>query len=127
MATYEKRAEDSLRQIRSELVGELEKIDEALIPFERNPSMAKRSRPAKPCCTKHEVTEIVARLLCDKQTLDRGEIEARAKKQARDELGKNLSGFSMRLKEALTDPLFTEFEPGRFRLAPIDGRPSHEN
>ncbi|MEM6484907.1 MAG: hypothetical protein AAF662_07990 [Pseudomonadota bacterium] len=65
------------------------------------------------------MTEIVAKILCDNPVLTREEIETFAKDKASSELGKSLSGFAMRLKEALTDSLFAEFQLGRYRLTQL--------
>ena len=121
MVNHVQKAIDGLRQVRGQLAVELERVDNALAALGSGEARPKQARVTRPCCTKNEVTEIVAKLLDDNPVLTREEIEALAKDKASNDLGKSLSGFAMRLKEALTDPRFDEFEPNKYRLI-CDGR-----
>ena len=75
-----------------------------------------RAKTSKACCTKSEVTSVVAGLLSDKGMLSRAELEELAKDKLSNQLGKSLSGFAMRFKEALGDAQFIEITPGTFQL-----------
>lgn len=78
MVNRVQKAIDGLSQVRAQLSDELECIDTALVALGARESKPKTARATKPCCTKNEVTEIVAKLLYDNPVLAREEIEALA-------------------------------------------------
>ena len=116
MGKYTDKAVTELRSVRSEVEQELSRIDEA-IALLGGVRETKKAKSTKPCCTKQEVVGVVERLLSDNETLTVAEIDGLAKDKFSREQNKSLSGFAMRLKEALADPRFTEFVPGQYRLA----------
>lgn len=122
MVNYEQKATDALRQVREQLTEQLDHIDAALAALGEGARSPKQSRRKKPCCTKSEVVEIIAGLLNDNGSLSRTELEELAKEKISRELGKNLSGFAMRFREALGEPQFSEFAPGEYLLKPKENR-----
>ena len=60
-------------------------------------------------------------MLTDNGMLSRSELEELAKDKLSNELGKSLSGFAMRFKEALADPQFLETSQGVYQLTEAMG------
>lgn len=116
MINYVQKATDALRQVREQLVEQLQRIDAALAALGESEQTHKEVRRKKPCCTKDEVVGIVAGLLNDNGLLSRTELEELAKEKLSRELGKNLSGFAMRFKETLKEPQFKEVTEGQYSL-----------
>ena len=71
----------------------------------------------KPCTTKAEVIQILSQLLQDNHSLAPEDLEGLAKDRLSRELGKSLSGFSLRWKQALRDPRFVLRSDGQYELA----------
>lgn len=113
---YVQTAIDGLRQVRTQLIKQLDRVDAALAALGEGVSASKQPRSKKPCCTRSEVVEIIAGLLADNGALTKTEIEDLAEEKIKVDLGKSLSGFAMRLAEALVDPRFMEVAPGQYRL-----------
>ncbi len=118
MNEHKEKAVAHLLEHRQELVSVLERVDMALAALEaKKPASNRSSRATKACCTKKEVIAIFTGLLRDNEELSVSELEELAKDQIVNERQKSLSGFAMRMKEALADSLFTEYAPGKYRLA----------
>lgn len=81
---------------------------------------AKSTRRSKPCATKVEVVQILVDLLKDNCSLSTEDLDGLAKDRVSRDLGKSLSGFGLRFKEALADPRFIVDADGECVLAPID-------
>ncbi|MCA9231060.1 MAG: hypothetical protein KDA57_10430 [Planctomycetales bacterium] len=124
---------DSLLQGREGLSCEMESIDQALLALGYDGLHEKKVKPRigngstrdpkrklqakKPSCTKQEVIDIVAGLLRDNGNLSKIDLEDLAKEKLKNDLQRDLKGFAMRFKEALSDAQFAEFESGKFRMA----------
>ncbi len=116
-------AVDGLRRLRRNLAEQIERIDAALAQLGEGAPKTRTGRSAKPCCTKSEVITLLTGLLRDNRALSRSDLEELAKEKITGDLGKSLSGYAMRLKEALAEPRFTEFAPGQYRLSQGSGEP----
>ncbi len=113
MTNQVQRAVEGLLGVKKTLEEELKRVDKALEAL----SGGSPKRAGKKCCTKREVIEVVVGLLRDNVQLTFDEIEGLAKDKIANERSKSLSGFAMRLKEALSDNLFVEIEPRLYALA----------
>ena len=81
---------------------------------------AKSTRRTKPCATKAEVVQIVMDLLKDNGSLSMEDLDGLAKDRLSRDLGKSLSGFGLRFREALADPRFIVDADGDCVLAPMN-------
>lgn len=118
MANYVQMAVEAILLVRGQLIRQLEQIDASLAALGEGTTQKRSARSRKPCCTKDEVIEILAALLRDNGSLTRNELEELAKDEVSTVRQKSLSGFAMRLQEALADPQFQEVAPGEYRLIP---------
>jgi len=99
-------------------LAQLRKARQAIEGVVSEPSASsKQSKSSKPCCNKQEVIAILDGLLRDNGSLTKSELESLAKDKLSNDLNKSLSGFAMRLKEALAETQFREISPGTYELA----------
>lgn len=117
MANYVQKAIDCLWLERGQLAERLTQVDAALTELGESVKRPKPARAGKPCCTKSEVLEVLTGLLRDNGPLSPDELEGLAKHKVTNDLGKSLSGFAMRFREALTDALIVDAGSGKLRLA----------
>lgn len=115
MATRMERLREYVTTLRDEALEEVAYY-EALLEQPKASKPARRPKSGKSCCTKKEVIEVLEGLLRDNGALSKAELEDLAKDKLGNELGKNLSGFAMRMKEALAGSRFMEVESGKYAL-----------
>lgn len=120
MATRRDRLDQFLRGLIKEARDEIEDYEGMLESGCKRKSSKRTGKSSKPCCTKNEVIEVFTILLTDNETLTPDELEGLAKDKLQGDLGKSLSGFAMRQREALSDPRFVMTQDGDYRLQSID-------
>lgn len=106
------------------LQGELQAVDEkrrrltaAIEALSTGGKKFRSSKRTKPCSTKAEVIQILSQLLSDNGSLALDDLEGLAKDRLANELGKSLSGFGLRMKEALSDSRFVRRSDGHYGLS----------
>ncbi len=98
--------EARLRTDLAELKEERQKLEAALLALGGGPAKAKPAKRGKPCITKQEVTALVTKLVRDKGPMTKQALETLAQERLAEDGQRSLSGFSLRLREALQGPEF---------------------
>lgn len=107
---------DRLQQEQSAIDEKRKRLIAAIEALGGKPQKIRSSKRSKPCAKKAEVLQIMTELLQDNGELSIDDLAGLAKDRLSNEMGRSLSGFSLRQKEALTDPRFVLGHDGRYGL-----------